>query len=88
MAIELAITTTSGIDLPNAYIRVAGFLGDKTYVSYTARTWASASARTAEKDILEESNYSFAYSKTMGEIMAACYKDLMSRPEYAGATSV
>lgn len=88
MAIELAITTPSGIDLPAAYIRVTGFSGDKTYVSYVVRTWASAAARAAKKETIDEVNYSFSHSNTVGEIMVACYADLVSRPEYDGAVPV
>lgn len=88
MAIELAITTPSGIDLPNAYVRVTSFMGDKTHVCYIVRTWASPAARAADKTSIDEVNYSFDYVKGMGDIMIACYDDLLARPTYAGAVSV
>ena len=88
MAVELAITTPSGIDLPAAYIRVVGFSGDKTYVSYIVRTWANAAARGANKTSIAEVNFSFNYVNGLGDVMVACYNDLMARSEFAGAISV
>ena len=88
MAIKLAVTTPYGIDLPGAYIRVTSFHGDKKYVQYNIRTWATAEARWAEKQHLDEKNFSFENDATKGNVMNACYADLMARPEYAGAVAV
>lgn len=88
MAIQLAATTPYGIDLPGAYIRVTFFSGDAKHVQYHVRTWASAQARQEGKQHLDEKNFSFANDATKGNVMNACYADLMARPEYAGAVAV
>ena len=88
MAIEKGITTQHGIDLPKAYIRVTSFSGDKSYVTYNVRTWADAKARWADKQHLDEKNFSFENDAKKGNVMNACYTDLMARPEYAGAVAV
>lgn len=88
MAIEQAITTPYGIDLPNAYLKVTFFSGDNKHVSYHVRTWATAQARQEEKKELDEKNYSFIYAPGQGDVLVACYADLMARPEYAGAVAV
>jgi len=84
MAIQLCVTTVHGIDLPNAYIKINQFVGDAKYVSYTVRTYADDAARQADKQPLDEKNYSFENDQSKGNIMTECYCDLMSRPEYAG----
>jgi len=88
MAIEQPTVTPYGIDLPNAYIKVTFFSGDSKYVQYHVRTWATAAARWADKQHLDEKNFSFENAASKGNVLNACYADLMARPEYAGAAVV
>lgn len=88
MAIQKSISTVHGIDLPGAYIRVTFFSGDSKYVQYNIRTWATEQARREDKQHLDEKNYSFENDAGKGNVMNACYADLMARPEYAGAVAV
>jgi hypothetical protein len=88
MAIEHATTTPYGIDLPGAYIKVTFFSGDAKYVQYHIRTWATAQARQEEKQHLDEKNFSFENDANKGNVLNACYADLMARPEYEGAVAV
>ena len=87
MAIAINMTTAHGINLPGAYLKVTFFSGDSTYVSYHVKTWATEQARRDELQVLDEKNYSFEYAPGMGDILPACYADLMARPEFAGATA-
>jgi hypothetical protein len=88
MAIQLATTTPYGIDLPGAYIKINFFSGDAKYVQYHVRTYADAQARQDEKQHLDEKNFSFENDSAKGNVMVACYADLMARQEYAGAVMV
>ena len=88
MAIEQATTTPYGIDLPNAYIKVTFFSGDSKHVQYHVRTYADAAARQADKQHLDEKNFSFEYAPGQGDVLIACYNNLMSRPEYTKAVVV
>tara|TARA_R110000822_G_scaffold92078_1_gene212003 strand:+ start:1434 stop:1700 length:267 start_codon:yes stop_codon:yes gene_type:complete len=88
MAITQSTTTPYGIDLPGAYIKVTFFSGDAKYVQYHIRTWATEAARREDKQHLDEKNFSFENDASKGNVMNACYADLMSRPEYASATAV
>ena len=88
MAIKLSTATVYGINLPNAYIKINFFSGDSKYVQYHVRTFADAAARQADKQHLDEKNYSFEYVPGQGDVLVACYADLMARPEYAGAVAV
>ena len=88
MAIKFKTQTVHGIDLPVAYVRITFYSGDNKYVQYHVRTWATAQARQEEKQHLDEKNYSFEYAPGQRDILAACYADLMARPEYAGAVAV
>lgn len=88
MALKQSTTTVHGIDLPNAYVRVTSFSGSSKHVQYHVRTYADAAARAAEKQHLDEKNYSFEYKPGQGDILIACYTDLLARPEYAGAVAV
>lgn len=88
MAIKLSTTTPFGIDLPNAYIKVTFFSGDSKYVQYHVRTYADAAARHADKQHLDEKNFSFDYKQGQGDVLIACYNNLMAQPEYAGALAV
>lgn len=88
MAIEQSTSTPFGIDLPKSYVRVTYFTGDKTHVSYTVKTWATEEAEKSGKSFLSELNYSFIYKVGMGDMLVACYLDLLARPEFIGAISV
>lgn len=88
MAIQLAVTTPYGIDLPGAYIKINQFVGDAKYVQYSIKTYADAAARQADKQHFDEKSFSFENDATKGNVMNACYTDLMARPEYAGAVAV
>ena len=88
MAIQLAVTTPYGIDLSGAYIKINQFVGDAKFVQYSIRTYADAAARQANKQHFDEKTFSFENDSTKGNVMNACYADLMARPEYAGAVAV
>lgn len=88
MAIQQAITTPYGINLPNAYIKITSFSGDNKHVQYHIRTFADAAARLADKQHFGEKNFSFVYAPGQGDVLVACYNNLMARPEYAGAVMV
>lgn len=88
MAIKIAATTPFGINLPAAYIRINQFVGDSKYVQYSIRTYADAASRAADKQHLDEKSFSFENAASKGNVMNACYADLMARPEYAGAVAV
>lgn len=88
MAIQIATTTPYGIDLLGAYIKINFFSGDAKHVQYHVRTYADAAARLADKQHMDEKNFSFENDSTKGNVMNACYTDLMARPEYAGAIAV
>ena len=88
MAIQIAVTTPYGINLPGAYIKINFFSGDNKHVQYHIRTFVDAAARQADKQHLDEKNFSFANDASKGNVMNACYADLMARPEYAGAVAV
>lgn len=88
MALQQAITTPQGIDLPAAYIKILFFSGDKKHVQYVVRIWSSLLARQRDNPAIDEKNYSFVYSPGQGDILPACYADLMSRPEYATSQSI
>jgi len=88
MAIEIAATTPYGIDLPSAYMKINQIVVDARTVMYSVRTFADADARKAEKHTLDEKSFSFSNDAKLGNVMNACYEDLMSRPEYEGAVAV
>lgn len=88
MAIKFKTQTAHGVKLLNAYVRITFYSGDNKHVQYHVRTWATAQARKDEKQHLDEKNYSFEYAPGQGDVLVACYQDLMARPEYAGALAV
>ena len=88
MALKQATTTAHGVNLPGAYIKITFFSGDSKYIQYHVRTYADAAARAADKQHLDEKNFSFANAPGKGDVLVACYKDLMARLEYAGAVAV
>ena len=88
MAIKIAIITPYGIDLPDAYLKINFFTGDNRHISYHVRSFATEKARRDELQHFDEKSFSFEYVPGQGDVLAACYKDLMSRPEYTKATAV
>lgn len=88
MAIQQATTTPYGINLASAYIKVTFFNGSNKYVQYQVQTFADAAARQIDRQPVDERSFSFEYAPGQGDILVACYNDLMARPEYANCVVV
>jgi hypothetical protein len=91
MAIKLAWQTPQGVTLPNAYLRVMFFSGNKNYIQYSVHVSADEKARREERPVFEERNFSFEYPQGKdgtGDIIVACYEHLKSLPEFSKGLDV
>lgn len=86
MAIRLPYTVTrTGLSLPNAYVRVTGYHGDKQQTIYTAEIYTDKAARNAGKEPLATKQYRAQLADLVGAWFPSLYTHLKAQPEFAGA---
>jgi hypothetical protein len=86
MAIRLPYTVDStGLSLPDAYVRVTSYHGDKQQVIYSAEIYTDKAARQAGKEPLASNQYRAQLSDLTGAWFPSLYTDIKARPEFAGA---
>lgn len=84
MALALALTLDSGIELSTAYAKIAQLTVTPAVMSIMVLWYADVSAREAEKNYVQTEMITV---QTPGEIsFAAAYDALKTLPQFAGAT--
>jgi hypothetical protein len=82
MAIKKNFTTSNGIELAEAYIRVEHLLiQEKTYLAYRVRVYSNSEAKIQ----MEEVPFSCAYDISGENPIAQAYSHAKSLPEFSGA---
>jgi len=86
MAIRIPYTLTStGLSLPDAYVRITGYHGDKQQVVYSAEIFTDKASRQAGKDPLASKQYRAQLSDLTGAWFPSLYTNIKSLPEFTGA---
>lgn len=87
MAIKVNILdTTIGVPLPEAYIKVDTFSGEKHNTFVSVIFFATEAAYLAQSDYVMTANFSFSTISLTGDIIPAIYNRLKTLTEFAGAT--
>lgn len=79
MAISKSIVVR-GVSIPNAYIRIGQFAGDKSLVGYEVQFCAANGA-----PVFDTQRHTFAYQADGAPLLVQAYAHLKSLPEFAGA---
>lgn len=90
MALQVQLNTTSGIQLPGAYVKIVAFSGDltNTYINY--KVFADAQARLDGK-VPVETDYAVVASPTglIGKnIIEWCYTQTKLLPKFINSSDV
>lgn len=86
MAIRLPYTVDrTGLTLPDAYVRITGYHGDKQAVLYSAEIYTNKAARQAGKEPLANRQYRAKLSDLSGAWFPSLYANIKTLPEFAGA---
>lgn len=86
MALELALSLDSGIELPNAYARVSGINHGHNELTVHVQFWSSAASRADLKPTIKEHSFSLPWQETVS--LAAVYNLLKSEALFVNATDV
>lgn len=81
MALLINLTTDSGIDLTNAYAKIAHFGGDKNEIHYQVDVFLSEAARDAGKQPVKGEGFHVTLP-TGNDILPLLYADLKTRTGY------
>jgi hypothetical protein len=87
MALQIQVSTTSGLELPEAYIKIVGFSGDITNTHLNYQIFVNAQARASGK-VPVDTGYALVPSPSgiVGkDIMAWGYAKLKSLPKFTNA---
>lgn len=85
MALKKNITTSSGLFIPSAYLRVENvYLEGKTGIAFRIRAYVSADS--TDLDAIEERMFRCSYDIESDNPICQAYRHLKTLPEFADAT--
>jgi len=89
MALQKALTTSQGVELAEAYVRVLKMNGDKEQLEVHVGVYASAAARNARKQPVERRTYLEVPTPEDGPVLQKIYDWLKANePLFDGAIDV
>ena len=86
MAFTQKISTSFGIELDNAYLRVGSVSGNKNHLDVTVHTFANKTAATEGNSVISVYKTSFKPVGNGKSWDAQAYDYLKTLPEFDGAT--
>jgi hypothetical protein len=86
MALTKKISTSFGIELDNAYLRVGSISGNKHHLDIAVHTFANKTMAAEGNSVIAVYKSSFTPTENGKSWVAQAYDHLKSLPEFAGAT--
>lgn len=85
MAIQAAYNSDVGILIPEAYLTVMSFSGDRYLINFTVGIYANKAAYDLGRPPVEQHFYSMPFSGNMLDIL---YTYMLTLPEFTGSIDV
>ena len=87
MALQFNLASTPfGVPAPQAYLKIASFVGTKDQVQVQVAIYFNEDARLNNMAIIQDENYQIAIEDLKGDLIPAIYGVLKTFNDYAGAT--
>ncbi|MDD9148166.1 hypothetical protein OYT88_06345 [Sporolactobacillus sp. CQH2019] len=92
MALQLTITLPSGIIVPNAYVKIVGYQGDKNQCQLRLAAFKDQASMQAGAPQIDGYNRTEVFvptlSATAGDFITQGYNYIKTLPDFNGATDV
>lgn len=92
MAFQMKITLNSGIEIPNAYVKISYLDGNKTGITLYLNAYVDQDTMNAGRPVIEgySANYYFVPTTGTGatDFITQGYNYLKTLPDFQGATDI
>ena len=86
MALQLNLESTQfGVPAPQAYLKIASFVGTKDQIQVQVAIYFNENARQNDMAIIHDDNHQIAIEDLKGDFLPAIYGVLKSLSAYEGA---
>ena len=87
MALKLPISTSFGIDLPEAYAKISNFSGTKDYFIINVDFFATQAARDAGTPVIKTASYQWN-TASANALLATLYTQLKTEGDFVAAVDI
>ena len=88
MALKLAVQTQFGVPAPQAYLKIASYVGTKDQIQVQVAIYFNEDARQNDMATIHDDNHQIAIDDLKGDLLPAIYKVLKTFSDYAGAEDI
>jgi len=86
MALQLNLESTQfGISAPQAYLKIASYVGTKDQIQVQVAIYFNEDARQNDMATIHDDNHQIAIEDLQGDLLPAIYGVLKTLNDYAGA---
>ena len=86
MALQLNLESTQfGIPAPQAYLKIASYVGTKDQIQVQVAIYFNENARQNDMATIHDDNHQIAIEDLQGDLIPAIYEVLKTYSDYAGA---